>query len=88
MADKKNLTWLTPHNIHIAGFIRVWGNDRVYCLFNFSDKEQRLTWYAFKANGMKPTRLFDHWSEQYFDVKKDNEYLVLPPYTFFILEPD
>ena len=87
IADKKNLTWLTPHNVHIAGFIRAWGNDRVYCLFNFSDKEQPLTWYAFKANGMKPTRLFDLWSEQYFDVKKDNEYLVLPPYTFFILEP-
>jgi amylosucrase len=87
IADKKNLTWLTPHNIHIAGFIRAWDNDRVYCLFNFSDKEQRLTWYAFKANGMKPIKLFDHWSEKYFDVKKDNEYLMLPPYTFFILEP-
>ncbi len=87
IADKKNLTWLTPHNIHVAGYLRAWGNERVYCLFNFDDKEQSLTWYAFKENGMKPVRLFDHWSGNYFDVKNDNEYFDLPPYSFFILEP-
>jgi amylosucrase len=87
IADKKNLTWLTPHNIHVAGFLRAWDDDRVYCLFNFSDKEQHLTWYVFKENGMSPSKLFDYWSEKYFDVKNDNEYFVLPPYSFFILEP-
>jgi amylosucrase len=87
IADKKNLTWLTPHNIHVAGYLRAWESERVYCLFNFSGKEQDLTWYAFKENGMKPTRLFDHWSGKYYDVKNDNEYFVLPPYSFFILEP-
>jgi amylosucrase len=87
IADKKNLTWLTPHNIHVAGNLRAWGNERVYCLFNFDDKEQSLTWYAFKENGMKPVRLYDHWSGKYFDVKNDNEYFVLPAYSFFILEP-
>jgi len=87
IADKKNLTWLTPHNIHVAGFLRAWEHNRVYCLFNFSDKEQHLTWYVFKENGMSPSKLFDHWTEKIFDVKKDNEYFVLPPYSFFILEP-
>jgi amylosucrase len=87
IADKKNLTWLRPHNIHIAGFLRAWENDRVYCLFNFSDKEQHLTWYAFKENGMKPLRLYDRWEKKYYNVKNDNEYLTLPPYSFFILEP-
>lgn len=87
LADKKNLTWLTPHNIHVAGYLRAWGDDRVYCLFNFSDKEQHLTWYAFKENGMKPVKLFDHWSEKYFDVKNDNEYFMLAPYSLFILQP-
>lgn len=87
IADKKNLTWLRPHNIHVAGFLRAWDDERVYCLFNFSKRKQSLTWYAFKENGMKPTRLYDHWSEQYFDVGMDNEYFVLPPYSFFILEP-
>lgn len=87
IADKKNLTWLTPHNIHVAGYLRAWENDRVYCLFNFSDKEQNLTWYAFKEHGMKPVKLFDYWEEKMHTVKKDDEHLVLPPYSFFILEP-
>jgi amylosucrase len=87
IADKKNLTWLRPHNVHVAGFLRAWDNERVYCLFNFSNSMQYLTWYAFKENGMRPTRLYDHWSEKYFDVGKDNENLVLKPYSFFILEP-
>ncbi len=87
IADKKNLTWLRPHNIHVAGFLRAWDDDRVYCLFNFSHRKQSLTWYAFKENGMRPSKLYDHWSEKYFDVGTDNEYFVLPPYSFFILEP-
>ena len=87
IADKKNLTWLRPHNIHVAGFLRAWDNDRVYCLFNFSNRKQSLTWYAFKENGMRPAKLYDHWSEKSFEVRMDNEYFVLPPYSFFILEP-
>ena len=86
IADRKNLTWLRPHNIHVAGFLRAWDDERVYCIFNFSKRKQSLTWYAFKENGMRPTRLYDHWSEQYFDVGMDNEYFVLPPYSFFILK--
>ncbi len=87
IADKKNLTWLRPHNIHVAGFLRAWDDERVYCLFNFNRRKQSLTWYAFKENGMRPSKLYDHWSEKYFDVGRDNEYFVLPPYSFFILEP-
>lgn len=87
IADKKNLTWLRPHNIHVAGFLRAWDNERVYCLFNFSNRKQMLTWYAFKENGMRPSKLFDYWSEQVIEVGNDNEYFVLPPYSFFILEP-
>jgi amylosucrase len=86
IADRKNLTWLTPHNVHVAGYLRAWGGERVYCLFNFSGQQQLLTWYAFKENGMKPVRLFDHWEEKYHEVKNDHEYFVLPPYSFFILE--
>ena len=87
IADKKNLTWLRPHNKHIAGFLRAWDDDRVYCLFNFSSRKQSLTWYAFKENGSRPSKLFDHWSEKIFDVGFDNEFFVMPPYSFFILEP-
>lgn len=87
IADKKNLTWLTPHNIHVAGYLRAWEDKRVYCLYNFSDKEQHLTWYIFKENGMKPGKLYDFWSEKKIIVKNDHEYFTLPPYSFFILEP-
>ena len=87
IADRKNLTWLTPHNIHVAGYLRAWDDDRVYCLFNFSDKEQHLTWYAFKEHGMKPSKLYDHWENKKYTVKSDHEYLTLPPYSFFILQP-
>jgi amylosucrase len=87
IADRKNLTWLTPHNLHIAGYLRAWENDRVYCLFNFSDKVQPITWYVFKENGMNPIRLYDHWEGKKHSVKKDNAYFSLPPYSFFILEP-
>jgi len=87
ITDKKNLTWLRPHNNHVTGFLRAWDEDRVYCMFNFSKKKQFITWYAFKENGMRPSHLFDHWSEEDFEVGNDNEYFVLPPYSFFILEP-
>ena len=87
LADKKNLTWLTPHNIFVAGYLRAWEEERVYCLFNFSNKEQHLTWYAFKEHGMKPSKLYDHWQGKNYEVKNDHEYFTLPPYSFFILEP-
>jgi len=86
IADRKNLTWLTPHNIHVAGYLRAWEDERVYCLFNFSNKEQHLTWYAFKEHGVRPSKLYDHWQEKQYTVKQDHEYFTLPPYSFFILE--
>jgi amylosucrase len=87
IADKKNLTWLRPHNIHVTGFLRAWENERVYCLFNFSGHPQRLTWKVFKENALSPRRLYDYWSETFFEVKNDNEYFILPPYMFFMLGP-
>jgi len=87
IADKKNLTWLTPHNQHIAGFLRAWEQDRVYCLFNFSMHSQPLPWSIFNENGMNPATLYDYWSEKFFSVGKDDEFFVMPPYSFFVLVP-
>jgi amylosucrase len=87
VADKRNLTWLNPRNIHVAGFLRAWDDERVYCLYNFSRQDQAISWYVFKEHGMQPVRLYDHWSAQYFDAGRDDEYFVLPPYSFFVLEP-
>lgn len=86
LADHSNLTWLTPHNIHVAGYIRAYNNRRLFCLFNFSNQSSFLTWYAFKENGNAPSNLYDHWSGKTFAVGPDHEYLILDPYTFFIME--
>ena len=87
IADKKNLTWLDTNNHHIAGFIRAWENDRVYCLFNFSLQPQKISWYVFKQNNMRPLSLYDHWSEKKYKVGFDTEHLTLQPYQFLIMEP-
>lgn len=86
VADANNHEWLTPHNIHVAGFVRRdAGQSPLYCLFNFNSKPSYLTWYALKEKGGVPEVLFDHWSEQSFVVGADHEYLVMPAYGFLLL---
>ena len=86
IADYKNLVWLTPHNIHVAGYLRTWEEHKVFCVFNFSHKPSYLTWYTFKPYGMVPETLFDHWTGKKIKVGSDHEYLVIEPYSFHILE--
>ncbi len=87
IADKKNLTWLNTNNNKVAGYLRAWENDRVYCIFNFSEVHTNISWYTFKQNGLKPTELYDHWSEKTIHVGYDHQYLTLNPYQFYLLEP-
>ena len=84
--DYKNITWLSPHNIHVAGYIREHENQKIICLFNYADKEVFLTWYALKERGITGKTLFDHWSGKSFNTGNDDEYLILQPYDFFIME--
>jgi amylosucrase len=86
VADRKNLIWLNPHNIHIAGYLRFDNKQKLYCIFNFSSQTSFLTWYAFKEHGKVFEKLFDHWQEKHFTVGKDSEHLILEPYTFCLLE--
>lgn len=86
IADYKNLTWLTPHNIHVAGYLRTYEGQKFYGIFNFSDQTAYLTWYAFKEHGSIPNKLYDHWREQEITVGQDNEYLIVEPYGFYLLE--
>ena len=86
VADHSNLVWLTPHNIHVAGYMRQKDEQRLFCVFNFSSEPSYLTWYAFKENGTAPVELYDHWTEQTLTVGKDHEFFVLPPYGFALLE--
>ena len=86
VADKKNLTWLTPHNIHVAGFLRAWDKERLYCLFNYSSKAAYITWYTFKEHGIISAKLYDHWQDKKYTVGADYEYLIIEPYSFCLLE--
>jgi len=86
IGDYKNLTWMTPHNIHIAGYLRTFEDQKIYCLFNFSDQDAYLTWFAFKEHGASPSILYDHWNEQEMEIGYDHQYLVLKPYQFMMLE--
>lgn len=87
VSDLGNLDWLEPHNVHVAGYLRAYGNKRIYAVFNFSAADAWLTWYAFRQHGMRPARLHDHWTGRDFEVGPDHEYLVLQPYGFHLLEP-
>ncbi|MEQ1796460.1 MAG: alpha-glucosidase C-terminal domain-containing protein, partial [Lacibacter sp.] len=86
VADHSNLTWLTPHNIHVAAYLRSKDEQRLFCVFNFSSEAAYLTWFAFKENGNPPVELYDHWTEQTITVGQDHEFLILPPYGFALLE--
>lgn len=87
VADNSNLVWMTPHNEHVAGYIRSGGEEQLYGVFNFSNKASYLTWYAFKEHAYKPARIFDHWEEKYYEVGEDRNHLIIPPYGFLLLTP-
>ena len=86
VADFGNIAWLPAHNIHLAGFLRYGEGQRLYCLFNYSPETAYLTWYAFKEHGAIPVKLYDHWQEETYEPGRDEEYLVFPPYGFYLLE--
>jgi amylosucrase len=87
LGDYKNLTWLTPHNIHVAGYVRTFENQRLFCVFNFSKEASFLTWFAFKQYGSIPVKMVDHWSNKEITMGPDNEYLIIEPYSFYLLQP-
>ncbi|MBI3137667.1 MAG: alpha-amylase [Sphingobacteriales bacterium] len=86
VGDYKNLAWMTPHNIHIAGYLRTFEDQKIYCLFNFRDQPSRLTWFAFREHGAVPDSLYDHWQDKEYEPGQDHEYLLLEPYQFLLLE--
>ncbi len=87
VADLRNLRWMTPHNIHVAGFVRWREEDKLFCIFNFNPEPSFLTWYAFKEQDPKSDLLFDHWEGKTHEIGEDNDYLLLEPYQFLLLQP-
>jgi amylosucrase len=86
VADYSNIQWLTPHNIHVAAYVRSLENKRLYCVFNFSGQAAYLTWYAFKETGHGATKLYDHWGKKEIVIGNDDQYLVIEPYGFYLME--
>ena len=87
VGDHKNLTWLSPHNNRIAGYLRAYDDRKLYGIFNFSDQTAYLTWYAFKEHGDFKPKLYDFWKEKEYTIGLDNDYLVIEPYGFHLMEP-
>jgi amylosucrase len=86
VGDWNNLYWMGQHHIHVAGYVRVREGQRLYCLFNFSRERASLTWYALREQGPAPGLLYDHWTGQSYPAGADNEYLVIEPFGFLLLE--
>ena len=85
VADAANVSWFSLHNVHIAGFVRT-GEKPLYCLFNFSDKEVLLTWFAFGEKSLVSKQLYDHWLGKFITVREDWESLAFQPYQFYLME--
>jgi amylosucrase len=86
LSDLKNITWMTPHNIHVAGFVRSFEDKKLFCLFNYQATDAYVTWYTFKEHGIRPAQLKDHWTGLTHHVGNDNEFFILGGYQFAILE--
>lgn len=86
VADLSNLTWLTPYNIHVAGFLRQKEDQRLFCFFNFKNEVAFVDWQAVKEKGNPPIVLYDHWNQQEHLVGRDREFLIIEPYSFSLLE--
>ena len=86
LSDLKNITWMTPHNIHVASFIRSFEAKKLFCLFNYQAADAYVTWYTFKEHGIRPAQLKDHWTGLTHHVGNDNEHFILGAYQFAILE--
>jgi len=87
--DYSNIKWMSCHNIHIAGYIRYDANHSFYCLFNYSGQHTFLTYYVLREQGLiEGTTLIDLWSGEKTVIGRDDEYLAIKPYQFFVLTKD
>jgi len=86
-ADYSNLIWLTPHNKHIAGFVRQHQSQTLFCFFNFSSYTTQLTWYVFKElPQLSFTQVKNIANGNLLNIGADHEHLVFEPYGWMIFE--
>lgn len=86
IADLGTIQWFSPHNIHVAAFLREYQGSKFVGVFNFSASEAFLTWFAFREKGIENVQLHDHWTGRDFWVGADQEHLIIPAYGFHLFE--
>jgi amylosucrase len=86
VSDLKNLSWMYTRNNHVAGFVRTYEEQRLFCLFNFSGETCYPPWSSFRDYGHLPDRLYDHWTEQEFVPGRYFDQIIMEPYAFFLME--
>ncbi len=84
--DNNNIEYLTPHNTHILGWVKQNEQTQVFCIFNYSNKVENLTWYAFKEKKIIGKNLINHCNNKTYNIGNDNEHFVLQPYEYAVLQ--
>ncbi len=84
-SDLSNVEWLSLHNKHIAGFIRANENQKIVCLFNYSNHPANLTWYALKEKGITGSLIDIANGNSTYSVGADEAYFTIPDYGFSLL---
>ena len=88
VADLKNLTWLNTMNKHIAGYLRTREEKKLWCFFNFSNKQVQIDWHIFEEYGAAPGQLLDFWSGHKFESGSSNKVSIVEPYQFLLLSDE
>jgi amylosucrase len=68
--------------------MRVKQEQKLYGVFNFSQERVYISWFVVKEHGIPPKILFDHWHQIQYEVGSDEEYLMLDPYSFYLMEAE
>ena len=84
LRDESNIVFARGHNRHSVLFCRYNAGSRVFFVFNFSDRDAWLSWYAFRETGCKALTLHELWEGKEYAVGADEEYLVVPPFRFMV----
>jgi amylosucrase len=86
LTDESNIEWMDTQNIHVAGFIRWQHGARLFCVFNFSDKEQSINWRAFEKWGTTTNKMWEHFSKITIQREEKSFGMVLQPFEFRFLQ--
>ena len=84
LRDESNIVFAGGHNRNSVLFCRYNAVSRVFFVFNFSDRDAWLTWYAFREAGCTALTLHELWEGKEYAVGADEEYLVVQPYRFMV----